>query len=295
MIERILINVLLILVLTLAGGKAEAGGKTTVVVWKKSNPFYEKVLDGFSGAREDAITIITTKEKDEKAVLAAVRQTGRRLILALGPGGLKKVRNDGGPPIIYAIVMKPREVIGDRKNIFGISSRIPVEMVMGVIGTAMPRVDKIGVLCGEDDWVEVERARAAAVQTGVSVFIKPLKGRAEIPDSIREMRSHIQVLWILQNRLFNTETVKPVLRLATGLGLPVVSFADDHIKWGAFITVSMNLHDIGLQAAELGDKALKNEQIPPTEPRKAVVRVSEKTALKLNIDFNMGKKWYLIE
>ncbi|MCP4693543.1 MAG: hypothetical protein GY859_36245, partial [Desulfobacterales bacterium] len=288
-------NVLLILVLTLAGGKAEAGGKTTVVVWEKSNPFYEKVLDGFSGARGDAITIITTKEKDEKAVLAAVRQIRPRLILALGPGGLKKVRNDGGPPIIYAIVIKPREVIGDRKNIFGISSRIPVEKVMGVIGTAMPRVDKIGVLCGEDDWVDVERARAEAAKTGVSLIVKPLKGRAEILDSIREMRPHVQVLWIIQNRLFNTETVKPVLRLATELGIPAVSFADDHINWGAFITVSMNLHDVGRQAAELGEKALKGEQIPFTEPRQAVVRVSKKTALKLNIDFKMGEKWYLMD
>ncbi len=295
MIQRILINVLLILALTLAGGRAEAGGKGAVVVWKKRTPYYQKVLDGFSEALGEPITIITTEKKDEKAVLAAERRSGRRLIFAIGPGGLSNVRNIGGPPVIYAIVMKPLEVVGGRKNIFGISSKIPVEKVLGVIGTSMPGVNKIGVLCGEDDWLDVERARAAAAKTGMVLIVKPLKGRAEIHDGIREMQPHVQALWIIQNRLFDTGTVKPLFRLALDLGLPVVSFADDHIDWGAFITVSMNLNDVGRQAAEMGERALKGEKMPLAEPRTAIVQVKKKVALQLNIDFKMGKKWYLID
>ncbi len=293
MAKRLLISILMILILT--GGNAGAGGRTTLVVQEYDYASYNNVSKGFRSTWADEMVIIITEGKDAKSVMAEVERIGPDLILAIGSGGLRKVRDVGSVPIIYTVVLKPGEVIRDQLNIAGIGMKIREEEVMTVIRTAMPHTERIGLLCGEDDWVTVQKARAVAAGMGVSLIVKQLKGRSEIHYSIREMRPHIQVLWIIRNRLFNTETVKSITRYASEAGLPVVSFAGDHIEMDAFITVDLDFFDLGRQAAEMGAKALEGRNITSTVPKKAVVKLSRRMGLKLNIDFKVGDGWYLVD
>ncbi len=109
------------------------------------------MLRGFSTVREGEITVHTTDDEDEKSEMEAVNRIKSRLIVHIRPIGLRKIGGVERPPIVQAIVMKPREVVGVLEN-----TLMPIFLLASELGLTM--YQSLTIFARPDRWVEKRRS-----------------------------------------------------------------------------------------------------------------------------------------
>jgi putative ABC transport system substrate-binding protein len=122
-----------------------------------------------------------------------------------------------------------------------------------------PEVKKIGVLYSEQyssQWFN--DARAEAREMGIEIIGKHISESKQSINALKELMPKVDALWLISDPLIMTdkENLKEVFKVCEAKKVPVFSYHDIFVEYGAVLIVSVDDPTIGRQAAGIATEAL---------------------------------------
>jgi putative ABC transport system substrate-binding protein len=279
-----MLTILLIILSLLIAGTGQAGPVVASVQSTDVAP-YNEAFSGFESvchAENKRIFLSELKEGDLAQMLGAM---GPELILAIGPDALLAVKEFSPLPILYTMVLNPEPIRKKASHITGVSINIPQEKQIDIIMKALPGKTRIGLLYNpEETGSFVTRSQIAAATTGIRILAHPVNTAREVPPALTKMEITPEVLWLLPD-----QTVRFIFDFAIAYKIPVVSFSKQYLAFGAFMSIGVDVFDLGCQTGEMANLLLDGKplnKVSPAEARKVVVTINRTVAGKLGIPIN---------
>jgi putative ABC transport system substrate-binding protein len=145
------------------------------------------------------------------------------------------------------------------KKTYGVSSELHSGMQMTLFRYIFPEVKKIGVLYSEQyssQWFN--DARAEAREMGIEIIGKHISESKQSINALKELMPKVDALWLISDPLIMTdkENLKEVFKVCEAKKVPVFSYHDIFVEYGAVLIVSVDDPTIGRQAAGIATEAL---------------------------------------
>jgi putative ABC transport system substrate-binding protein len=280
----------IILLLLLIAGTGEAGPVVVSVQSRDVAP-YNAALSGFESvchAENKRIFLSGLKEGELAQKLSAM---GPHLILAIGPDALLAVQEVSALPILYTMVLNPGPLRKEASRITGVSINIPQEKQLDIILKALPGTTRIGLLYHpEETGGFVARSQKAAAVAGIQILAHAVETAREVPLALTKMEGAPEVFWLMPDQtVISPDTVPFLFDFAIARKIPVISFSNQYLAFGAFMSIAVDVFDLGRQTGEMANRILNGTPIPkisPAEAQKVVVTINRTVAGKLDIPIN---------
>ncbi|MFH0727361.1 MAG: ABC transporter substrate-binding protein [Pseudomonadota bacterium] len=285
-----MLTILLTILSLLIAGAGEAGPVVASVQSMNVAP-YNEAFSGFESvchAENERIYLSELKEGDIAQKIGAM---GPDLILAIGPDALLAVRDLSHLPILYTMVLNPEPLRKAASHITGVSINIPQEKQLDIILKALPGTTRIGLLYNpEETGSFVARSQKAAAAAGIRILAHAVKTAREVPPALTKMEATPEVLWLLPDQtVISPETVRFLFDFAIAYKIPVISFSKQYLAFGAFMSIGVDVFDLGRQTGEMANMILDGKplaKVTPAEAQKVVVTINRTVAGKLGIPIN---------
>ena len=236
------------------------------------NQTYKGVYDGLNhkGYKEGLNLKIDYKnvEQDKKLALKAAQEFVKKevdLIVALGTGSslaALKATEKKQIPIVFSIVGAPKAtgIIHDyddsKRNITGVSMKVPVKEQFQMIKDILPDVKKLGIIyCTEMPQAVATGQEATAVASEFGweqLTISLPKGELpQLEKKVESLAQNVDVIYIPTDPILNSpENMRIILRMADERMIPVVAVAKKFVEDGVLLAVHCDFYEIGRQAAD---------------------------------------------
>lgn len=288
MIKRILLIVIFLLVIF--SGPASAGSRIFVVQSARLPP-YENALDGFKSAIDKSVTRYIVSEHKNKDIEKEIEKSDPAFILAIGYDALKKVKNIKHIPVIYMMVLNPRDrfMLGD--NVSGIQMVVSPKTQLQYFKKTLPEKSNIGVIYNPDfsnDFMMM--AHDSAQEEGITLINIVVKDPVNVPSAVMKARKGIDALWIIPDvTVLTPEIIEFLIIYSIENSIPIFTFSKKYLETGALLSVDVDPREMGKQAAKLAldmlDKNTDSRAVDlPAE--KGILSINMKIADKLGIQFN---------
>ena len=145
------------------------------------------------------------------------------------------------------------------KKTYGVSAELHSGMYMTLYRYIFPGVKKIGVLYSEQynsQWFN--KTRAEAQEMGIDIIGRPIAESKHTLDALKELMPRIDALWLISDPLImgDKENLMELFKACDAKKLPVFSYQDIFIDYGALLVVSVDEPTIGRQAAGIASEIL---------------------------------------
>lgn len=261
-----------------------------VIVQPERAQVYEEAVHGFKSTCGCSAEVVILAGVPKGDVAGAARSRKPRMIFAVGPDSLRAVRSITDVPIVYSMVLRPETVVEGAWNATGIKMHLAPERQLSLMKKSLPDMRRVAVLYSSEcssnaRWIS--RARAAAHPLGIELVAKEVKNDEEIPGILCKLEDTIDVLWVIPDATVVSPTSLELMSLfSMERKVPIVVFSEIYLKRGAFMSLAIDPLDIGKQGGEIAARILAGEDvrnIPPVDPRRAVVKMNPVVARKLGI------------
>ena len=284
MIKNIFI---ILLFLILCHGSAEAGQEIVVIQSLRVKP-YEKAIEGFKSVCNSKIKRLVVSESEGADVVEKISKIRPDMVLAVGMDALSRVKKIKNIPVVYLMVLNPPSTLSGKKNITGVTMKIPQEKQLITLLKALPDTKNIGLLYDPDRTGHfVKKAQAAAKKIGIKLIAKEIHSSRDVPSLVMNMKGKIDLFWMLPDLTVVTpETVEFLLLFSLENRVPLLTFSEKYVALGALMSIGIDAFDMGRQAGEMAKKILLGRNVKgvqPVDARKAVVSINLKVAKKLEI------------
>ena len=284
MIKNIFI---ILLFLILCHGSAEAGQEIVVIQSLRVKP-YEKAIEGFKSVCNSKIKRLVVSESEGADVVEKISKIRPDMVLAVGMDALSRVKKIKNIPVVYLMVLNPPSTLSGKKNITGVTMKIPQEKQLITLLKALPDIKNIGLLYDPDRTGHfVKKAQAAAKKIGIKLIAKEIHSSRDVPSLVMNMKGKIDLFWMLPDLTVVTpETVEFLLLFSLENRVPLLTFSEKYVALGALMSIGIDAFDMGRQAGEMAKKILLGRNVKgvqPVDARKAVVSINLKVAKKLEI------------
>ncbi|MGA1870415.1 MAG: ABC transporter substrate-binding protein [bacterium] len=251
-------------------GRGETSPKIVAIQSVSVTP-YTQALRGFESACNCTINKLLVSELYGSDCAHQIHKIDPALLLAIGRDALVQIKDIKESPIIYIMVLQPQSILGENKNITGISMNIPPEKQFDIFAQVLPDKKKLGLIINPDMTGSfIERAKADAAKKGFELVIKESKSSMQVPSLIQDMRNRIDAFWMVPDtKIICPETVEAILLFSIDNKIPVISFAEKYVEMGALMSLSIDAFELGKQAGQMarkilmGNYVMKNEEIDP--------------------------------
>ena len=276
------------LILACCYGVAEAGQRVLVVQSLSVTP-YEEALAGFKSVCDAEITKVVLSDQEKNSPSQIIQSNKPKLILAIGMDALAKVKEIKDIPIIYMMVLNPQAISSGEKNISGIRMTLSPEKQVNTLLEVLPAIKRIGILYNPDRTGNfIQGAINAANNSGVTLVTEKAQSTKEVPSALtRNIQNKIDAFWMIPDiTVYSLETVEFLLLFFLEHQIPIISFSEKYVEFGALMSISIDPFDIGNQAGEMAKKILSNsgeQDVQRIDARKAVILINLKMAKKLGI------------
>jgi putative ABC transport system substrate-binding protein len=204
-------------------------------------------------------------------------------------------------PIVYSIVGEPRATgiidswVSSRRNITGVSMKIPVEKQLEKIQEVIPKVKRLGILycvstpqaiatAEEAKWVT---KRLNMVPHPSSLDSNQLNRLSLIAGNLAKK---VDAIYIPTDPiLLAKENLVRILDASSRFKVAIIAVDDTSVELGALMALHCDFREIGKQAAPMAVKILKGMKptdIPSELPLSHRLTVNLKTARRLGIPIN---------
>ncbi len=295
--KKMIVSSLVILsLLSLAGGQTAAGaeGPVVFVLKSKSITSYNLAAEGFrqnlpSDWQMREAELGRTAEEDAKAMadLKAVRPDA---VLAVGGKALSALiaaRVDF--PVVFCMVINPEQYDWSGINATGVFFAVSLEKQLEVLTGLQPKITRVGALCRSQRKASLLAAvLPAAKSRGVEIVAIDFAEEKEIPKKLREAVGKINAVWMLDDAYINSEeTLRFVILTTLENSLPFMAVSDLFVKEGALVSLSPSFYGNGRQAGELVRKVvnenIRARDLPVQFHREPDLIINQKIAQKLGI------------
>jgi len=269
---------------------------------------YKGVLDGlnFKGYKEGLNLNIDYKnvEQDKNLALEVAQGFIEKevdLIVALGTGSslaALEATQKKQIPIVFSIVGAPKAtgIIHDyddsRRNITGVSMKVPVKEQFQVIKDILPDVKKLGIIyCTEMPQAVATGKEATAVASEFGwkqLTISLPKGELpQLEKKVESLAQNVDAIYIPTDPILSSpENLRIIIRMADEHMIPVVAVAKKFVENGVLLAVHCDFYEIGRQAADTIAHVLEGidvRTIPSQKPMIKKISLNLKKAQQLNI------------
>lgn len=302
---RTLINLLAFICFSLFTLPHVAAAADILVLQSADIKPYQEALEGFTSTclqvplRGGFKTVQTvTPEKllltgvdDASLLRQEIQRRPPELILAIGGRALHEAKQYRHIPILYLMTPGAGSTLIDRPGIAGVDMLIsPLRQLEGFL-LAIPSLKRLGIIhrtdCGDDFHAQ---AAAAIRQKGLTLITGQVSALPELPAALTAMTGKIDGLWLPpDSTLINRQSMEMLALYSMENHIPLLTFSENLLAYGAAVACSFNVFDMGAQAGEMAVKILADKpdgKLKPEPARKLQVRVNRKVALKLGITLN---------
>lgn len=267
--------------------KAEAAPLVMSVQSVDVSP-YNEALDGFKSACTAETEKLVISRSSPAQIVREVRAAKPDLVLAIGLDALNTLKALKQMPILYLMVLAPEENPSAAPHITGVSMNIPEEKQLRLIHLMLPRANRIGVLYDVAHTGQfVARGKKASRELGIRLLARAVTSSRQVPTTLKGLQPAPDALWLLPDiTVIRPETLEFMFQYSLERKIPIICFSKKYLSLGAFMSIDIDLIDMGRQAGEMANRLLSGKtvrQVPPEEARKAVVTVNRAIGDKLGI------------
>jgi ABC-type uncharacterized transport system substrate-binding protein len=109
-------------------------------------------------------------------------------------------------------------------------------------------------------------------------------GPEHLMQSFHALQNRVDFVWVPPDgALYNSSTVKPLIRASIENRLPVVGFSASFVRTGAVAGVYPDYFEVGLQAGEMAKNYLSGANLMNESPRKIRAAVNPRVARLLGL------------
>ena len=145
------------------------------------------------------------------------------------------------------------------KKTYGVSSELHSEMQMTLFRYIFPEVKKIGVLYSEQynsQWFNDAKAEAKGM--GIEIIGQEISKSKQTINALKALMSKVDALWLISDPLImsDKENLTEVFNECEVKKVPVFSYHDIFVEYGAVLIVSVDEPTIGRQAASIAKEII---------------------------------------
>ena len=153
-------------------------------------------------------------------------------------------------------------------NVTGTSDLTPVYRQLKLIRDMMPRAKRVGILYnpGEtNSLVQLELARAAAKDLGLTIVEAPVSNSSGVHQSAQALIGRVDAIYVPTDNTV-VSALESVIMVAESAKLPLIAGEIDSVARGALATVSLDYYSLGRQTGKMAVKILAEGADPATMP-----------------------------
>lgn len=258
-----------------------------VAVQSVEIPPYSQALDGFQSACPARTRQLVLSGETAHDIHDKMDKIDPDLVLAIGIDALQFLKETTYRPIIYMMVLNPAPAVSDDPNITGVSMNIPQRKQLTLITKVLPRAKRIGLVYDPDQTGRfVDRSRQSASALGIRILAHGVKTAREVPAKLTGI-TQLDALWLIPDiTVITPATLEFLCYFSQSRKIPLITFSEKYLTVGAFMSIGLDLFDIGRQAGDMATQVLNGTPvalIPPEEARQAVVTINQTVGGKLGI------------
>lgn len=145
------------------------------------------------------------------------------------------------------------------RNTYGVSGELHSGMQMTLFRYIFPKVKKIGILYSEQynsQWFD--KTRAEAQDMGIEIIGRSISESKQTMNALQDLMPKIDAVWLISDPLImgDKENLMELFKACGAKKLPVFSYQDILIDYGALLVVSVDEPTIGRQAAGIANEIL---------------------------------------
>ena len=147
---------------------------------------------------------------------------------------------------------------------YGVSSELNPEMQITLYRYIFPGLNRIGVLYSpkyNKHWFK--EAQTAGKEMGVEIIGRPLSKRRDILPELSRLFKGIDALWLISDPVVmsDKECLKEVFKQCDTNKIPVLSYHNAFVEYGAMVIVSVDNPTTGRQAAAISREVLSKDVV----------------------------------
>jgi putative tryptophan/tyrosine transport system substrate-binding protein len=293
MTVRIFLTVLAVLVWAAA---AAIGGDTApvhpeqptvVIVTSSAVEAFEDTVAGIRrglGPGVNAIVVDLTAKPETPVNPLAAKEA--RLFITVGNNALEHAAQAGKSPVIATMIL--RADLGTQRlkpPVGAVVLDLPFAEVLLKVAKIFPGKTRVGIVRNPDSWSAPAVSLAAQAKTaGMTLTVVDCAGPEHLMQSFRSLRNRVDFVWAPPDgALYNSSTVRPLIRASLENRLPVVGFSASFVRTGAAAGVYPDYFEVGLQAGEMARNYLGGASLLNESPRKIRVAANPRVARLLGL------------
>jgi putative tryptophan/tyrosine transport system substrate-binding protein len=286
----------LVTLLTVPGLLAPVSGNELLIVQSSGlQPYHEAAEGVFAALDPTAVRqgpkallpftvdkVVLDEATDDKTWQQLLSSRRPSVIVAVGKKALELAVKQHDPPVVHVMVPGADQVIGDRRNVSGVSMVVPAEIVLARLRSHHPHIRRIVVLYHPGYSTKfIAGARDAALRQGFELVALPTSAPTEVPRLLNSVTEKVQAVWMIPDpNVLNRETTQIFLDYSLKKRIVLLTFAEKYLKAGATFGVAVDNSEMGREAGRLALHLIEGKNVSPCEPTKHMAyRVFQNTDL----------------
>lgn len=212
------------------------------------------------------------------------------IVMVLGSNALKflKIRV-ADKPIVYAMVLNPRAVVGEDENITGVHLESSLEASINAIHRVFPGATRIGIIYSPVlNEANIGKAKRAAQNKGLELVAISVKNIGEAVRAVPAIIDRSDVIWMISDAITSSSKVFEILLASSHRkGVPLFALSRKHVSRGALAALFTDYEGNGEQAGRMANKIAQGvspKSIPDEYALKTGLVLNMGTAKKLGLD-----------
>jgi len=226
--------------------------------------------------------------------MSAPVHDGVRVVVTIGSAALRAVLARPGrtPLVISTLVPKlayERELVqaGRRSGFLGAALYLdqPMGRQLDLVGLAMPKARRLGVVWGQESLAQQPVFAAAAQQRNLEPVVGTVNGATSVGAALRSALQDADAFFAVPDgQVFNASTVSSVLVTSYRNRVPVIAFSPAWVRSGALLSLHTSAPQAGALAGAMVRNYLQSGVVPPSQyPQDFEVTVNDLVARSLGL------------
>ncbi len=238
-----------------------------------------------------SMTTVTMNDSGSEEAEQRLQESWRLIITVGGKAATLVAQKNLTSPVLHTVL--PRNTFKhlgyDRRNrkVTAIYIDQPLNRKLSLIKESMPGRERVGVLIGKSNQVQVEELKRLGARFGLTIQLGVVDDEKKIGVTLRKLLKKSDVLLALPDpTVFNQRTVKNILLSSYHNRVPVVGFSAAYVKAGAIAAVYSSPEEIGKHIGEqVGSLLFRHNGTlpPPSYPKYFSVSTNKSVADSLQI------------
>lgn len=269
---------------------SQAYSFTIAVVKSQNLGPYDRAAEGFKEATSNRVLEFVLNSGNEEKNEPIAREIDRirpDMIFAVGvKAAIFSKSTLSRYPFVYGMVINPEKYQLTAKNSFGIPLEVPPEEQFKLLKRVIPTLKRIGIIYDPNISGElVTRAKEDARDLGLSVKILGIHNRNEVPNAIRQMKDHVDAVWMVpDSTVYSEESLPFIFTYTLDEKIPFMAFSESFVEAGALLSLSPDYKEVGQLASFKVDEILEGKVQNRNPLLKHRLVINLKSAKKLNIE-----------